>query len=341
MESTPEKKLLDKQTRMLEVTTAAKIKTVLRRYGVLIATILVFIVFALITREFVSASNIFNIISMASVMGILSLGLTLFVCAGEFDISFGAISSVCGAVSIILLAQGWNLYLAWTVSVLLGVGFYVINAINVLKVGIPSFVATLGMWGICLGLSRWLTGGFQFYAAEYPAGFPSIGRVILFGVLPTPIISFLIIGILLVLFLEFSFRGRNVYAVGGNPEAASHVGVNVKKTKWMVFLIAGFTTGLAGIIMGSKFGAGIHDMGGSYLMSAIIGCFLGAVFLKDGMPNARGTVVACFLLAILENGFVMTNVKFYMKEIIQGIILVLAVAAVSLLRGKAIQGVKF
>jgi ribose transport system permease protein len=315
-------------------------KTVLRRYGVLWATILLYIVFASIEPRFFSTQNALNIVRMASIIGMLAIGLTLYVCVGEFDISFAAIATISNVLNILMLMNGYNLYFSWAVCVGLGILIQALNSISILVVGIPSFIATIGMMGILTGISRYFTNGTTIYAGTYPAGFEALGRDMLFGIIPSPVISFAVIAIFGVIFLEFSRRGRYTYAVGGNAEAATHVGIKIKKTKLLTFLISGFISGFAGIVMASLYGSGNPTQGEGFLLPAIIATFLGAVFLRDGLPNARGTIVAALLLAVLENGFVMTDVPFYMKEVVQGIVLLCSVAMVSLLKGKAIPAVK-
>ncbi len=316
------------------------IKTVLRRYGVLWAVFILYVIFAAIEPRFFSTQNALNIVRMASIIGMLAIGLTLYVCVGEFDISFAAIATLSNVLNILMLMNGYNLYFSWAVCIGLGVLIQALNSISVLVVGIPSFIATIGMMGILTGISRYFTAGTTIYAGTYPAGFDALGREMVFGIIPSPVISFAIIGIFGVVFLEFSRRGRYTYAVGGNAEAAMHVGINTKKTKLVTFLISGLISGFAGIVMASLYGSGNPTQGEGFLLPAIIATFLGAVFLRDGLPNARGTIVAALLLAVLENGFVMTDVPFYMKEVVQGFVLLCSVAMVSLLKGKAIPPVK-
>ncbi len=307
----------------------------LRRYAVAVVLVILFVVFAVLEPAFSQTQNVFNIVRQASIIGLLSLGLTCVVSVGEFDISFAALSTFSGVMSVVLLMNGVNLYLAWLVAVLAGVLVGCLNALNIVVLGIPSFIATLGMQSILLGVSRYFTGGTVLYAAEYPRGFETIGRAFVFHIIPTPVISFLLFGVLLVLFLEFSRSGRYIYSVGGNPEAATHVGINVRRIKVITFVIMGLLAGVAGIIMASMFGSGNPGMGDGYLSPVIIATFLGAVFLKDGLTNSRGTIVACLVLAVLENGFVMTNVPYYMKEIVQGFVLLIAVGSVAVLKGQS------
>jgi ribose/xylose/arabinose/galactoside ABC-type transport system permease subunit len=312
----------------------------LRRYAVLATLVLLFSIFASIERSFSDAQNIFNILRQASVLGLLALGLTCIVSVGEFDISFAAVSTFCGVLSISLLMHGVNLYAAWMISIVAGVALGCLNGFDVVVLGMPSFIATLGLQSIMFGVSLYITAGTTLYAAVYPAGFEAIGRSFIFGIIPSPVIWFLLFGVLGILFLEFSRTGRYIYSVGGNPEAATHVGIDVRRIKFISFVIMGLLCGVAGVVMASMFGSGNPSMGDGYLSPAIIATFLGAVFLKDGLTNSRGTIVACLVLAVLQNGFVMTNVPYFMKDIVQGFVLLIAVGMVSVLKKQAAEGGK-
>ena len=225
-----------------------------------------------------------------------------------------------------------NVLLVWSIAVACGIVFSLLNSVNIIYVGIPSFIATLGMMVVLTGISRGFTGGITTYPQAFPPGFELVGRYMIGGLIPAPVIIFIGVSILLILLLDYSPKGRYIYAIGGNPKASLHVGINVKKIKILVFLVAGVTYGIGGIIMSSMFGSCSPGMGEGYLLPAIIACFLGAVFLTEGIPNPRGTIVAAILLAILSNGFTMTNVPFYGRAIIQGIILLISIGMLVVLR---------
>jgi len=317
------------------------LSTLVLRYGVLFITIIVFIVFSLMQPRFITPRNIFNLIGQGSIIGLLALGLTNIIVVGEFDISFAAIATFCGVLSVFLVgATGMNLFLAWIICFAFGIGLSLFNAVNVVYVGIPSFIATLGLMGVLTGVSKWITGGSILYFAFMPRGFESIGRGMIANLIPSPVISFLIGALAVVVFLEYTYIGRYFYAVGGGREAARRAGVNVRKVKFLAFLVMGIIAGSSGLLMASMFGVGNPVMGDSFLFPAIISAFLGAVFLKEGIPNPSGAVVAAILLAIIANGLVMLGLPLYVKEIVQGAILVVAVAMVSLLKPGGIPGAK-
>jgi len=312
-------------------------RVILRRYGLLIAVIMLYIIFGLIEPKFFGMRNFINIMRQASIMGVLGLSLTFVICAGEFDLSFGAAAALVSCLLVHFMMIGVNVYLAIVICWGLGLVIAFVTYLNVTKLGIPSFIASLAMQGIALGLSRYITGGGTIYAVIYPAFFNWVGRGQIFGFLPTTVVWLLLFSLISVYFLEFTKKGRYIYAVGGNPDAATHVGINVKQTKLVSYLMFGVLIGLAGIMMGSLFGSGNPDMGIGYTFPGIIATLLGGIFIKDGTPNARGTIVGATFLALLQNGFTMTSVPFYMKEITQGVILIISIAAIVALRGKTMK----
>jgi len=305
------------------------------RYGLLILVVFLFILFSLLQPSFITVPNIFGILRQASILGLLALGLTLIVIVGEFDISFVAISVFSGVIPVILIMHGVeNIPLIWTIGITLGVGLSLINAISIVYIGIPSFIATLAMMMALTGAARGFTGGYEIFPSAFPPGFGLLGQYLIFGLLPVQIFIFIAAATVLTLFLDYSPLGRYIYAVGGNPDASTHVGINIKKVKFFVFFVAGLLYGIAGVVMSSMFGSANSSMGDGYLLPGIIVCFLGAIFLTEGVHNPRGTIVSVILMSILSNGFTMVNMPFYGKAITQGAILLIALIIVITIRKK-------
>lgn len=314
--------------------------SIVRRYGVLFALIIVFAVFSFMEPTFYSVRNILSIIRQASITGILAIGLTTVVIAGEFDMSFASVASFSGILSLILMGKVFmGAIPAWILSVLAAMGIGALNGLIILFIGVPSIITTIGMMTLLAGFTKWLTGGSTYYAAEFPDLFPFLGRSFLFEIIPMPVVIFGIVITVFVVLLEYTKIGRFFHAVGGNPKAAEHVGIKVRRVKFISFLISGFTAGLAGIMTGSLLGSGAPGMCDGYLMQGISAMFVGAVFLRDGVPNVLGTVIGSLLISVLTNGFVMINLPFYMKEIVLGAVLIGAVSMVAVFKKGSIPGV--
>jgi ribose/xylose/arabinose/galactoside ABC-type transport system permease subunit len=138
-------------------------------------------------------------------------------------------------------------------------------------------------------------------------------------------VIFLVSAFIILIIVEYTPFGRRLYAVGSNPDASNHVGIKVKSTQVKAFLITGVLYGIGGIMMSSVFGSCTANVGDAYQMPGIISVFLGASFLSIGHPNIKGTIVSVFLLSVLVNGFSMIGLPFYLRSIIQGLILLVAI----------------
>lgn len=318
-----------------------KITRFLIVYGLLIIFFILFAILSMAQPVFASLRNILNFLTQGSIIGLLALGLTNIIICGEFDISFAANATICSILSLILVGQfKLPLLLVYLIVFAIGTGISVLNGIFVVYVGMPSFIVTLGMSSILLGFSKWLTKGSVKMFPNLPIAFRFIGRTKIGGLFPTPLIVFLTIAFIVIVFLELTFKGRYFYAVGSNFEAASRVGISIKKIKFEAFILMGIIASSAGVVMGSLFGAGNPEMANSFLFPAIIATLLGASFLREGIPNVIGTVVAAMLMAMIANGFIMLGYPLWTKEAMEGVVLLIAVSAVSILKPGGIPPVK-
>lgn len=305
---------------------------ILGKWGLLIATILIFILFSFLEPQFLTASNFFNIVQQAAVTGLLAFGLTVVIVVGEFDLSFPSIATLTGVVAFILSSQKVSLLIIIPLAFLLGIALSSLNYFFIVKVKVPAFIATLGTMGIFTGIARFATGGTTIFPVYMPSFMKFIGRGFVFNLIPTSAVTFVVVALILVFFMDYFYLGRYFYAVGGNPDAAIHVGINTNKIKFLAYVITGLTAAIAGITSVSMLGAANPEICASYQLPAISAAFMGGVFLRGGLPNIWGTFIASFLMAMLANGFIMLGFPQYVKEIVQGSVLVLAVAATTISR---------
>jgi ribose/xylose/arabinose/galactoside ABC-type transport system permease subunit len=304
----------------------------LGKWGLLIATFLIFIMFSFLERQFLTTSNIFSIVQQAAITGLLALGLTTVVVSGEFDLSFPSIATLTGVVCLILASQRTSLLIVIPLVYILGIVLSSLNYFLVVKVKIPAFIATLGTMGVFTGIARFSTGGTTLFPVYTPSFMRFVGRGFVLNIIPTSVVTFAIASIILIFFMDYFYLGRYFYAVGGNPDASIHVGIDVNKIKFIAYVITGITAATAGITSVSMLGAGNPEICSGYMLPAISAVFMGGVFLRGGLPNIWGTVIASVLMAMLANGFIMLGFPQYVKEIVQGSVLVLAVAVTTITR---------
>ena len=301
--------------------------TFLKNYILVLVIIGLIIVFRILNPAFISVSNLFTIMTQVSIVGLLAMGLSIIVIIGEFDISLGAISNFVSVIAIALVIDDvQNIYLIWTLSILIGIILSMINSVFVVYLGVPSFIVTLGMLSAATALSRAMTkGGITMFPKSFPAGFTVLGKGSIFNVVPISVVIFLVIAIILLILVEYTPFGRKLYAVGSNPDASNHVGIKVKSVKMKAFIITGFLYGVSGVLISSMFASASAEVGATYLMPAILSVIVGETFLSLGYANIKGTIISAFLLSILFNGFAMTNIPFYLRSIVQGMILLFTV----------------
>jgi ribose transport system permease protein len=310
-------------------------------YGLLFFLLFLFIVFTILIPRFATTRNVVNLLSQGSIIGLLALGLTNIIICGEFDISFAAIAALCSILSVMVIGEfEIPLLFMYLLVFVIGIFVSVINGIFIVYGNMPSFITTLGMRSILVGVSKWLTSGSIKMYSNLPEKFKILGRSKIAGIFPVSLLIFFISALLAAVFLELTFKGRNYYAVGSNLEAARRVGINIKKTKFESFIIMGIVASFGGIVMGSLFSAANASLEQTFLFPTIITVFLGAVFLREGIPNVFGTFIAAILMSEIANGFTMLGFSLWVKEVVQAIILIIAVSFISILKPGGIPNIK-
>jgi len=309
-------------------------------YGLLITTIAIFILFAILEPRFASQRNILTILTQSSITGILAIGLTIILISGNFDYSFAANATIISVICPILVSRyEIPLLIAYFLVLGIAIGFSMINGILVVRMGLPSFITTLGMSSILIGITEWITKGAVLVFPNITSSYYIIGKSKIGGVFPLILLVFLMIAFLMTVLLEGTSKGRHFYSVGFNLPAATRVGINVKKIRFEAFLIMGIVAGIGGIAIGSLYETANPAIFDSYLFPVIIIALLGAVFLKEGVPNILDTLVAALLMSEIANGLVLLNFPLSFKEVVQGFVLIVSVSIVSILKPGGIPSV--
>jgi ribose transport system permease protein len=298
----------------------------LRRWVLLIIIIILGGIFGVISDAFLSGNNLLNIIRQTAIMSIMAIGITFVIVAGEMDLSFSSIASLSAVLNLTFAIQGMNASVSWIIVIVLGLILGSINAFIIVKLKVPSMLGTIGTQLLFGGIVAWIANGGTVWTAKFSRLFSMPGRGNVFGVIPIPVVILVICFIVGLVVLEKTVLGRYFYAVGGNAKAADHAGINANRIKALSFIIAGFASSLAGIVIASQFASATSNVGSGYLFPAIIAVFLGSIFLKDGVPNMWGTMAACLFLQELSNGFSLIGLKYWHEDTTQGLVMIIAIA---------------
>lgn len=307
------------------------IKNFLGKYFLLMAILFVSLIFSLKEPAFRQTNNLLDIIRSGSIIGLMGIGITYALMSGEFDLSIGAVATFSAIITGRLLADPNfnNILLAIFIALVIACIVGLFNAFNTLVIGIPSFIATLGLLTLLNGVTKYITGGGVFYSLDWPLTFVLLGQGMIGETIPISAIIFLLVFLFAWNHTERTKTGRYILAVGANPVACLHIGINVRKSKTIAFVFSSFFAGFAGIIQVSMLGSITPGMGDGNLLPAISAALLGATFFKPGIPNIPGSVIGAILLAVIANGLTMIGASFFMKDVIQGLILLIAVGIIA------------
>lgn len=305
----------------------------LRRYGIIVSLLILFACFSVLRPEiFPTLGNLISILKQISLLGILSAGLTICLVLGDFDLSVAAVATWSGVMVAALLPQ-MGMWAAIPLVVSMGVGIGLVNGFFSAVIGISPFIVTLATQTMLRGLTLWYTGGYSLYSG-IPAAFVRIGRGTFLGV-PYLVFIMLLVYILIYIAANHMAFGKRLYAVGGNPTAARYSGIRVIRVHLLGFVISGVLAALTGVLLAARLSSGQPRAGEGLLLSAFAACFLGATTFRVGRFNILGTFVGVLFIGTLNNGLVILGVPFYLQYVIQGAILVLAIAASGLARSFA------
>lgn len=307
------------------------IKETLKRNIMAVVLVAMVILLALFQENFLTLTNLLGILRGASITGVIAFGMTMVIIGGEIDLSVG---SSIGCAAVITATVAGKIEAAGILPletaviigmiVALGVGALIglFNGYIRTRFNIPSFIVTLAMLNVLYGVAAVISKGFP--VTTVPAWYSWIGAGTI-GILPVPAIWLIIVFIISLVLMNHTRFGREIYAVGGNPESARLSGINVAKVKMMTMMIVQILAAFAGIILSSQVRSGSPQFGKGYEMEVISAVIIGGASLNGGIGNVKGTFLGIIFLGILMNGMTLMGVDDYIKYIIRGGIILLAV----------------
>ena len=300
----------------------------------LISFLIIFIFFSVAAPNFFSLIALSNILTFASITGIIVIGVAMLMISGEFDLSVGSTFAVASFVFALSLNAGMNPILAALFALVVSAILGAINGLVLIWTGIPSFIITLGTLLAYRGIARAIGGGtLAAYKGEPLAIFTFLNSPLTFiNNLSQPpsnfrvsIFWFIVIAVVAGLVLRRTRYGNWVYATGGNPGAALAQGVALNRVKVMNVVLAGFLAGVAGIIQFAHRTSVDPLRGFGLELIAVAACVIGGVQLSGGYGTIFGAVVGMLLLQMLEQGLVLMFVPVQVFQAVAGAILILAV----------------
>lgn len=291
--------------------------------GMVPALVLIIVVGAALSDNFLTATNMSNVIKSAAVIGLLAVGQTFVIIGGGggIDLSVGAVLAAAGVAGALFQDQG----LLVVILVTLGTGAYfgLINGLGVTTAGLQPFIVTLGTLTIARGVAFFLSNATPIRVAA--PGLEWVGRGTI-GPIPTPIAIFAVAVIIGQFVLSKTVFGRELYAIGGNAAAAYLSGVPVNRRRLTLYVISGLMAGTAALIAVSRLNTADANLASGFELDAIAAVVVGGAPLTGGRGTILGTSVGVLIIALFGNLLNLMNVDPWTQQIVKGLIVILVVA---------------
>ena len=298
----------------------------------LIPLVLLWIALTIASPYFLTFDNAVNVLLNAAPLALIAGGMTLTLIAAEIDLSVGSVVALVGSLAALLsvnFGAPWPIVLIGAIGAGAVVGL--VNGWFTTRLGMPSFVATLAMLGIARGVALLITQGKPIYGLPDTIAWLGQGEL---WIVPVPIVLAALILAVLHFALSRTRFGLNVYAVGGNPEAARLSGVDVPGVKMAVLVLSAVLASVGGLILAARLNAGSGTVGADLLLDAIAAVVIGGTSLLGGVGRITGTVLGVLLIASIRNGLVLLNVSAFWQQVAIGGLILLAVSVDYLAKGR-------
>jgi len=297
-----------------------------RDVTILVVAVVLFLLFAAANPRFLSENNLLGIARRMPTIGIVAVGMTFLMIAGEIDLSAGTSFGFLMTI-IAIMVDKWSVdpWIGMVAVVFIGLGIGAINGLLVTKVRLPAFIATLGMLATLRGVANALSGGLSYdmfdnsheYFQILGGGFPGTRIPVLFIIM---ILVMIVAGFL----LAKTRFGSNVYSTGGDVEAARNNGINTNRVKLICFILMGGLCGFAGALNYGRVASAPVSAGAGLELQAIAAIIIGGVGLFGGRGTMFGSLVGTFFLSMLPAGLILIGVPDFWEGIALGLVILLA-----------------
>lgn len=282
--------------------------------------------------------NWLNISQQISMLAVVAFTMTIVMAMSDFDLSVGSMASLAGIVAALLFSQGQPIFVGVGAALVVGLLGGALNGFLVSIVGILPFVATLGTLTMFSGVAFLISDGKTIFGRDIPEAFGGFARDgIVLGMadgrpllLPNLTMTALIVLFVVWLLMEQTVFGRRLYAIGGNPEATRLAGIRVKRLRLIGFVLTGLGAAIGGLMFASRVASANPTQGSGLMLDAIAAVFLGMTMSEEGEAHVSGTLIGVLILGVLDNGLTQMNVDSFVREILIGAIILVAVASSSL-----------
>ncbi len=302
-----------------------KVWKVISKQKAVIAIIALMVMMLFSDTTFYTAYNWLDMLRSTAVLEIVAFGVTVAVICGGCDLSVGGTLCLGGILAVMMVNNGYPIWLAFVVALLSGAVVGFINGFLVVHQKTEPFIITLGMGMLLKGICQQLTDAHPLTCTSLD--FMQIANKKFFGGIPSLVVYMLILFILFFCLLRFTSFGRNCYAIGGNYEVAKYSGIKVVPIKWTAFVISGVTATLAGVLLASRMNTGSSVYGDTTGMLVNCGVVIGGTSFAGGVGGIVESFIGLFVIQLLTNCMNQLGISGYAQTLCEGILIVLIIGA--------------
>ena len=282
------------------------------------------IFFGIFSENFFSLRNIMNLLSQNAYLLIASIGITFVMMSSGMDLSVGYVMSTMGVVGAKLLVDvGLPSWLVIILMIVITVAIELLNTWLSIKLNLQLLVVTIATMTIFQGATYIISESKTIN--NLPDSFKFWGQKYLFGIIPVSVILMVVLFLVMSFVLNKTYFGRNVYALGGNQEAARLAGININKMRYMIAAIEGVFIGIGVVLLIGRLGSAVSTMGVGTEFTVMTGIFLGGVSMRGGEGKLSGVFAGILCIALLTNGMQLAGINIYYQYVVRGVILLAAI----------------
>ena len=295
-----------------------------KEYFLVIVVALLIVVFSFLNQNFLTGANIQNMLRQAAANVIISIGMLAVVLTGGIDLSVGATAGLAGVLVAGFIRDGMGALSASLLVLVIGILVGTFTGFLVVYMGLAPYIASMSMMLIVTGIKLLYSHSLSISIDMSQSGFLMVGRGN-FASIPIPIWMMFVMTLIFQFVMSKTTYGRSLYALGGNPEAAYLAGINSKFMTMSVYVISGFCSFVAGIMLASRLASGSPSMGTGFDTNAIASVVIGGGSLAGGRGKPMLVLFGAMVIAMLSNFLNLMGVQNYIQRIITGGIIILAV----------------
>ncbi|PIE32517.1 ribose ABC transporter permease [candidate division KSB3 bacterium] len=292
------------------------------KLGLLIVFAVICVILSFLSPVFLKQQNLVNILLSASLVGVVSSGMTFVILSAGIDLSVGSVVALAGTTVAMLVNQGLAPAPAIMLTLLVGCCFGAINGFFITTIGVNPLITTLGTMMVFRGAAYIVSGGSAVYIQN--EAFYKIGTGCLFGI-QNPILVLIATFLVFYIILTKTVFGRNLYVIGGNKEAARLCGVTIRRYSYAIYIISGLMATLSGIILAGRMTSGQPTAASGLELDVVTAVVLGGTALTGGEGSMAGTILGVMIMTVFRNGLLLLNVDAFYQYIASGMLLLAAV----------------